>query len=306
MRNTRLIRLRIEEIEEEPIRLYFQHLQARKCSPPTFRNKLHALKRFCSHLADQGKTVRDVTRQDMDKHHLRLKDLKLAATTVFHEMADIRSLFQHLEKIQYVFLNPAANMILRVPPKPLPYIPSEEDIRKLLAYPKVTLRAGLRDRAFMEALYSSGARLEEMASVTIFDLNLERGLVRLYGKGKKERFAPLGNKAVSWLREYLKKRTELLGGNPDEEALWLNKSGGRLSYPGAEKIVLRNVHGAGLRPFSSHTLRRACATHMLRHGAHPMLIQELLGHSTMGHLSRYLRITIPDLQKMHKRSKPGR
>ena len=306
MRNTRSIHLKIEDIPEEPIRLYFRHLQARKCAPPTFRNKLPALRQFAAHVAAQGKTLRDVTRRDLDQYHLRLKRSRLAVTTVFQAMAAIRSLFHYLEQAQYVFIDPAADLLLRVPPKPLPYVPNEEDIRRLLAYPKTTVRAGLRDRAFMEALYSTGARLEEMASVTLFDLNLERGLVKLYGKGRKERFAPLGRKACDWLRQYLQLRADLLRGEPDEEALWLNNRGTRLSYQGAEKIVLRNAQGAGLRPFSSHTLRRACATHMLRHGAHPVQLQELLGHASMQHLSRYLRITIPELTTMHRHSKPGR
>lgn len=306
MKNTRSIPLKIEAIPEEPIRIYLQHLLARKCSPSTFRNKLHSLRRFVAHVTAQGRTIRDVTCRDLDQYHLHLKRRKLAATTVFHAMANIRTMFHYLEKVQYVFIDPAADMLLRVPPKPLPYVPDEEDIRRLLAYPKTTLRAGLRDRAFMEALYSTGARLEEMASVTVFDLNLERGLVKLYGKGRKERFAPLGRKACDWLRHYLKMRADLLGTNLDEEALWLNNRGSRLSYQGAEKIVLRNAHGAGLRPFSSHTLRRACATHMLRHGAHPVQIQELLGHASMLHLGRYLRITIPELKDMHRHSKPGR
>lgn len=306
MKNTRITRLKIEDIPEEPIRLYFQNLQARKCAPPTFRNKLHSLRGFVAHVAGQGKTIRDVTRRDLDQYHLYLKRHRLAATTVFQAMAAIRAMFHYLEKAQYVFIDPAAGMVLRIPPKPLPYVPDEADIRKLLAHPKTNLRAGLRDRTFMEALYSTGARLEEMASVTLFDLNLERGLVKLYGKGRKERLAPLGRKACDWLRQYLKMRVELLGDNLDEEALWLNNRGKRLSYQGAEKIVLRNAQGAGLRPFSSHTLRRACATHMLRNGAHPVQIQELLGHGSMKYLSQYLRIAIPEIMTMHRHSKPGR
>ncbi len=186
------------------------------------------------------------SRRDLDQYHLHLKRQKLAALTVFHAMANIRTMFHYLEKAQYIFIDPAAHMLLRVPPQPLPHVPDEEDIRRLLAYPKTTLRAGLRDRAFMEALYSTGARLEEMASVTVFDLNLERGLVKLFGKGRKERFAPLGRKACDWLRQYIKMRADLLGTNLDEEALSLAEQPGLTSeLPGGGKDRLAKCPQCG-------------------------------------------------------------
>ena len=197
-------------------------------------------------------------------------------------------------------------MILRKPPRLIHYVPSEDDVRRLLTAPKTHTRGGLRDRAFMEVLYSTGARLIEMASISIFDVDLRRAALRLHGKGRKQRTVPLGKKAIRWLEDYLRLRHTLLNGNPDIEALWLNTRGGPLSYQGAEKIVLRNSQAAGLRPFSSHALRRACATHMLRNGAHPVQLQMLLGHACLRHLGQYLDVTITELKKTHEHSKPGR
>ena len=306
-KNTRRIHIKPADIPEESFRLYVQHLQTRRYSGGTLRMRYMSLRRFFAWLNERGQTVRDITPQDLDKYHVHLKGRKLAINTAFQEMTAVRSFFHYLGESQYVFLDPAANLILPRPPRELQHVPTEDDVRKLLAAPKTHTRGGLRDRAFMEVLYSTGARLEEMASATIFDVDVDRGILKLHGKGSKERLTPLGGTALRWMKDYLRRRTTLLGDdNPDIESLWLNTRGGVLSYQGAEKIVLRNAQAAGIKAFSSHALRRACATHMLRRGAHPVQIQMLLGHASLKYLSQYLNVSIGDLQKMHRQSKPGR
>lgn len=304
-KNSRYIHIKTAEIAEESFRLYIEQLQARRYSGPTLRSRHAALKRLFAWLNEHGQTVRDVTPQDLDKYYVHLKGLKLSVVTAFQEMASVRSFFHYLGETGYVFLDPAANLILPAPPRVMRHVPSEEDVRKMLAAPKTNLRGGLRDRTFLEVLYSTGARLEEMASITIHDVDLDRGVLKLHGKGSKERLVPLGATAVRWLTDYLRRRAALLN-DPDNEWLWLNTRGGKLSYQGAEKIVLRNSQNAGIKPFSAHALRRACATHMLRRGAHPVQIQMLLGHASLAYLSRYLNVSIGDLKKMHRQSKPGR
>jgi len=305
-KNTRHIRLEIDSLPEESARRYIRWMQTMKYSPQTQRAAISALKGLLSELAARGKTTIDVTRDDLDTHHRALMDRKLAPSTVFQRMAAIRTFFKRLETEGEIFINPAAGMILPRPPRRIEYVPSEEDVRRLLATPRTHTRGGLRDRAFMEALYSTGARLLEMASLSLFDVDLRRSALRLHGKGRKQRVVPLGRKAVRWMEDYIRLRCRLLDGNPDLDAFWLNTRGGPLSYQAAEKIVLRHSQAAGLRPFSSHALRRACATHMLKNGAHPVQLQMLLGHTSLKHLSQYLDVAVTDMKKMHEQSKPGR
>ena len=304
---TRRIHLKLDELREEPARRYFGWMRQRRYSEQTQRAAFLALKELLAFLAERGKALADVTREDLDAHHLALQDRKLAPATVFQQMASIRAFFNWLETEGGVFINPAKGLVLPKPPRHISYVPSEEDVRRLLAAPKTHTRAGLRDRAFMETLYSTGARLVEMASLSIFDVDFRSGVLKLhYGKSRKQRMAPLAKPAQRWLEEYVRLRHRLLTGNPDEEALWLNRHGDPLSYEGAEKLVARNARAAGIRPFSAHALRRACATHMLQRGAHPVQLQMLLGHASMKYLSQYLAVGILELKKTHRQSKPGR
>lgn len=306
-RNTRHIRLKLDELPEECARRYFGWMQTRKYSPQTQRSVFLALRELFRFAASEGKRLRDLTRDDLDRHHIELQERGLAPSTVFQQMAAVRTFFNRLESEGEVFINPAAGMILPKPPRRISHVPSEEDIRRLLGAPKTHTRAGLRDRAFLETLYSTGARLGEIASLSIFDVDPRRGVLKLrHGKGRKQRTVPLGKKAIRWLEDYLRLRHQLLVNRPDEEALWVSHSGESLSYQAIEKIVHRNAVAAGIRPFSAHALRRACATHMLKNGAHPVQLQMLLGHADMKHLSQYLDVTITELKKTHQHSKPGR
>ena len=305
-KNSRHIRLKLDELPEESARRYIRWMQTKKYSPQTQRAAFVPLRDMLLALAAQGRTAVDVTRDDLDARHSELKARGLAPSTVFQHMASLRAFFNWLESQGEVFINPAAGLILPKPPRRIKFVPSEDDVRRLLAACKTHTRGGLRDRAFMEVLYSTGARLIEMASISLFDVDLRRGVTRLHGKGRKQRTVPLGKKTIRWLEDYIRMRHHLLNGRPDIEALWISTRGEPLSYQGAEKIVLRNSKNAGLRTFSSHALRRACATHMLAHGAHPMQLQMLLGHASLKDLSQYLDVSITELKKMHARSKPGR
>jgi integrase/recombinase XerD len=159
---------------------------------------------------------------------------------------------------------------------------------------------GLRDRALLELAYSSGARREELCRLDVQDLDLDRGTVRLEGKGGHERVVPLGRTAVAWLRRYLVCRGET------HPALWLNSRRTRMGYFALASMLQGYVQAAGLDPrFSLHALRRACATHMLGRGASPAALQALLGHASLKTLDRYLRVAIPELKAAHARTPPG-
>jgi integrase/recombinase XerD len=165
---------------------------------------------------------------------------------------------------------------------------------------------GIRDRAILETAYSTAVRRSELMGMNLGDLDLENGTIRVMGKGQRERMVPLGKQAVLWIRRYLDE-VRPNGGDGSGVALWLGPRGTRLTAA-AVQMALRMLwlkSGGTQKPIGLHCLRRACATHMLRNGAHPVEIQMLLGHSCLNHLRQYLQVSITDLQAAHAGSKPG-
>jgi integrase/recombinase XerD len=268
-----------------------------------------ALRRFAVFMAERRiEALHEVTAEDLEAYRLALVDAAYKPASLQHYMQKLRQFFAWLESEQILFDNPAAALSVPRPDRRLKFVPTEADMQKLLAGPDVATARGIRDRAFIETAYSTGCRLGELIGMSLFDADLNEGLVRVMGKGSKERVVPLGRQAVQWIRQYLgDARPELLRGNLDEPALWVGYIGRRLNPLIAERLIKRYGEDAGIaQPVTPHALRRACATHMLAHGAHPVQIQMLLGHASLRSLGQYLSISIRDLKAAHERSKPGR
>jgi len=179
-------------------------------------------------------------------------------------------------------------------------------MRVLLGQPDVATPLGLRDRAILETMYSAGIRRQETLDLKVDSVDLERGVARVLGKGQRERMAPLGPAAVEWLGRYLAQARPRLAGAASGDALWLGKNGKPLSGAGLQDMLRAYRKAPNIVTLIGlHSIRRACATHMLRRGASPVTIQMLLGHADMKHLSQYLRLTISDLQRAHAASRVG-
>jgi len=291
------------------IREYLASLKRRRYSARTLQTYGNALQNFTSFLAAQGiDELHDVSAETVEAYRLHLVERGLASASLELYMRSVRLLFNWLEETGQLFLNPCRLLIVPNPGRKLLPVPTEEDIRKLLAQPNVSMPKGIRDRALIEVAYASGARREELVRMSIFDPDLKAQTVRIQGKGNKERVVPLGRHAVHWLKQYLDHvRPKLQCGRIDEEALWLGNEGMSQSGQSINLQVKTHARAAGISvPVTLHSLRRACATHMLQRGAHPVQIQMLLGHSTMKHLSQYLRLSIRDIKAMHQKSRPGK
>ena len=292
----------------ELIEQYLADRRKVKYSPKTIASFAKALTHFTATLDAAGiERVQDVTREHLEAFRLRLKDRGLSPASVELYTRSVRRFFGWLEDRQMLFENPAANFIIPKPERRLMPVPTVTEIKRLLAQPNVGRPVGLRDRALIETAYSTGARLEEIAELSLFDPDVTEGRLRILGKGRKERVVPLGKHATYWLKQYLLHgRPPLAKGHPDHDRLWVGQRGGRISDAGIRVQIRKHARAAGIdTPISPHTLRRACATHMLRNGAHPVQIQMLLGHSDLRSLSQYLRVSITDLKKMHRQSKLG-
>lgn len=285
---------------------YLNTLRQRRQSESSLKTAGFAFSQLAAFLETYGKTLQDILPDDLDRFRGTLIDRGLAATTVDVVLRQVKRLFYWLAESGRIFLDPGALWTLPKPERPLLSVPTQKQMAVLLAGPDISRARGIRDRALIETAYSTGARLEELCRLTIFDADLDRGLLRVLGKGRKERMLPLGRQAVHWLGQYIRDtRPRLTLGRLNEERLWLGRGGVPISDAGI-RMMLRNYSlAAGLPLISPHALRRACATHLLQNGAHPVQIQLLLGHADLKTLSQYLRLTIKDIRTMHAKSKPG-
>ena len=302
------------------IRAYLESLKARKYSPKTLAVYQRALLDFASFVKQEDiARIQDVSQQHLDAYRLHLVDRELAHNSVHLYLRTVRRFFAALEDAGSIFENPAEHFIMTRPEHVLMPVPSATDIKRLLAQPDTTRPSGVRDRAMLETAYGCALRREELASLSVFDPDIREGRLRIIGKGRKERVVPLGKQTCFWLKQYMETaRPKLLYNHPvvtrhaieavDEQALWISRTyGKRLSVGRISRMLNEYSLAAGLEPkISPHALRRACATHMLRNGAHPVQIQMLLGHAGLKTLSYYLRVSITDMKTMHRKTKPGR
>lgn len=286
---------------------YLLDLESQRYSPRSVEIYARALRDFIRFCSELGKvSARDVCKDDLTAYRLSLIDRGLRPNSVYVYMRAVRNLLRWLSNRRELFLNPAEGMILRQPPRPLLPVPSEDDVRRLLEAPDTDTPLGIRNRALMETLYGGGLRRAELMGLKTGDVNLAEATVRVLGKGQSERMVPVGSAAARWISGYLGgARSAILEDGRKSDALWVGRLG-PLSYHMVAKIFELYSARAGGRRISPHSLRRACATHMLAHGASPVDIQLQLGHATLKHLSQYLRVAIVDIRKMHEASAPGR
>lgn len=292
---------------------YVEHRQNENIGAPSIKHYRWLLGGlFLGWLAEKGdRRLADVTEKDI-RSFLAGQRQRLSAASLASLATQLRRFLQYLEATQRIFVNPMSKWILRKVPIRMQAVPTEAEVRRLLEAPDAATPQGIRDRALMETVYSTGVRLSELLGLSVRDPDLDKGVVRVLGKGRKERVVPLGRHAGAWLRRYLQSaRAALLAPRKDahheEQAMWLNKYGRPLGMKMVELLCAKYAHAVGIAtPITPHALRRACATHLLRNGAHPVEIQTLLGHATLDTLGHYLHVNLPDLKRMHARSKIGR
>ncbi len=287
---------------------YLEYLKALKYSHKTVSCYKNALNRFISFLtAENIIRVQDVSLNDLESYRLELVNNDYAGPSVSLYLRTVRKLFAYLEETRQIFLNPAQSLRVPKAATKLKPVPTEADMENLLSQPDISTPTGIRDRAILETFYSTGSRLTELVGMDVCDMDLKQGRIKITGKGNKERVVPMGKKAIFWTDKYLKEvRSHFLKKNPDEHALWLGFQGRRINLLIIERAVSEYGKMAAIKyPVTPHAMRRACATHMLRGGAHPVQIQMLLGHSSLRVLSHYLKVTITDLMKTHGEGRPG-
>ena len=190
-------------------------------------------------------------------------------------------------------------------PRALPKSLSESDVEALLAAPEVATDAGLRDRAMLETLYGSGLRVSELVGLKIQQASLDMGVVRVLGKGAKERLAPLGEEAVAWIARYLREARPAILGARKSDALFVTARGGPMTRQAFWGLVKRHAARAGIAAaISPHTLRHAFATHLINHGADLRVVQLLLGHADISTTQIYTHVARERLKRLHEKHHP--
>jgi integrase/recombinase XerC len=295
---------------DSAIRTFVTFLEAeRNASIETIRNYRSDLRQFSSFLRQLIPPARTVSFDQVTTEHIRsflhwLDRKGETASSLARKLACIRSFYRFHLREGSVTANPAEPVIGPKLPKPLPRVLTKDDAGALMEFPAGNSTLSLRDRALLETLYSTGARVSEAVGLNVGDLNGTEGLVHLRGKGRKERIVPIGRLAVEAIRAY---RASLKPGpatSPPSAPLFLNHRGGRLTSRSVARVVSRyssRLTGGAVTP---HALRHSFATHLLDEGADLRSIQEMLGHASLNTTQQYTHLATDHLLAVYDRSHP--
>jgi integrase/recombinase XerC len=233
---------------------------------------------------------------------------KLRKVTISRKVAALRSFYRYLLREGVVAVNPAELIQLPRCEKYIPVVLSADEMLALLQVSFAEDAAGCRDRAMIELFYSAGIRLSELTGLNLDDLHSREGLIKVRGKGRKERIVPFGRPALQAVEAYLQKRPELVTGEAcgkAEEALFLSTRGKRMNPRGVARVVERVVRQSGIgRRISPHALRHTFATHLLDAGADLRSIQEMLGHKSLSTTQKYTSVSVSRLMEIYDRAHP--
>jgi integrase/recombinase XerC len=281
----------------------------RGASPHTCRAYRKDLELFAAFLAERGLPA-DWAAIDHLAIRLYLGHLyqgkRIKRTSVVRKLATLRTFFRYLKREGVIEKSPATMVATPKGRGDLPHALTVDEVFRLLDAPDVNSPLGCRDRAVLELLYSSGLRVGELTALDLHDLDLGGGMVRVMGKGGKERMVPIGSTAVEALRVYLTRRGELIKrGESPPPYLFLNYRGGRLTARSvARTITTYRLRRGIVKETTPHTLRHSFATHLLDAGADLRGIQELLGHVSLSTTQKYTHVSSAKLMEVYDRTHP--
>ncbi|MBI3273046.1 MAG: tyrosine recombinase XerC [Planctomycetes bacterium] len=289
------------------ITAFLDHLRyGKNFSPETVRAYAADLRHFTEKLWLGASTpeVGTIDQVVIRRYLALLKSGGFEKSTIARKMACLRSFFKFAQRRGLISSNPAK--MVRTPKleRRLPDYLEEREVEALLALPDLGSPAGRRDRAILEVLYSTGIRIGEICGLSLKDIDMIGGTLRIHGKGSKERLAPVGRLAVQSLRDYLASRQAPLGAEASGP-VFLNKSGRRLGVRGIRRIVEKYAREAGIKKaISPHTFRHTFATHLLDRGADLRSVQELLGHENISTTQIYTHVTAQRMRETYDRAHP--
>lgn len=265
-----------------------------------YRSDLILLDRW---LQRRGGALATATREELRAY---IRDRAgIGKRTAARRLSSMRRFYHYLVREAGIEANPTELLDAPKLDRPLPKTLSETQVERLLAAPDIATPLGLRDRAMIETLYATGLRVSELVGLALSQLGLTQGVVRVIGKGDKERLVPLGEEALVWLRRYLADSRSTLVRGRATEAVFVTARGSGLTRQAFWHNIKRHARTAGIDArLSPHTVRHAFATHLLNHGADLRVIQMLLGHADLSTTQIYTQVARTRLKDLHARHHP--
>ena len=275
------------------------------------RNTLDAYRRdlrlFAEWLAPRGRDLHGATPADINAYlaHRYRSAASLRASTQARLLASLKRFYAYALRSRYVNVDPTLRLERPKRPPRFPQVLTEADVEALLAAPDVATPLGLRDRAMLETLYATGLRISELVLLREVELGLEAGVVRIFGKGGKERLVPLGEEAAEWLVRYRREARPLLLRRATSDHTFVTQRASPMTRQAFWQLIKR--YGARAIPgrrLSPHTLRHAFATHLINHGADLRVVQLLLGHADISTTQIYTHVARERLKALHAKHHP--
>ena len=294
---------------DKTIRDYLRYISLeRRYSSHTVESYANDLHQFESFLQEYFHTPTIFWRR-IDKKIIRyflidLQENQFSHRSIARKLATIKSFFKYCTREQIIEHNPAVTVKTPRFPKRLPEFLSKDEIEKLLKLPKPTSFEGLRDLAILELFYGTGIRLSELINMKTNDIDFQRKLIRIMGKGNKERIVPIGQHAQNILKKYLPIRAQYV--NNSVENVFILQSGKKM-YPMAIQRIIKKYFGlvSDLKQKSPHVLRHTYATHLLNAGASIRTVKDLLGHESLSTTQVYTHLSIDHLKSIYNQAHPG-
>ena len=275
------------------------------------RNTLESYRRDVAQFAAwlqraEGRALIDARDADLQRHLAwQVVEKKARPRTTGRLVSALRRFYQFALREGLRADDPTARLESPRLPRSLPKSLSEAQVEALLAAPDEATPQGLRDRAMLETLYASGLRVSELVGLKVQQVSLEMGVVRVLGKGAKERLTPLGEEAVAWIERYQREARGALLAGRKSDALFVTARGGPMTRQAFWQLVKRHAAVADIRiAISPHTLRHAFATHLINHGAALRVVQMLLGHADISTTQIYTHVARERLKALHRRHHP--
>jgi integrase/recombinase XerD len=264
------------------------------------------LTQWAAWLAGRGRALNAAQRADVDAWLAAQYRAKAKATSVARRLSSLRRYYALQLQQATMRADPTARVRAPKLPRRLPKNLSEAQVESLLAAPDSGTTLGLRDRAMLETLYATGLRVSELVGLKLAEVSLDMGVVRVMGKGSKERLVPLGEEAIVWIKRYLATSRAALAGHGRGDAMFVTARGGPLTRQAFWALVKRYAAKAGIpaASLSPHVLRHAFATHLLNHGADLRVVQLLLGHADITTTTIYTHVARERLKELHARHHP--
>jgi integrase/recombinase XerC len=304
-------------VEDPIVRVLNILAMERGASGETLRAYASDLRQFASFLRDpdramdasqplgtgpvaDARRILAASRLDIRAYLACLKHRGVKKSSMMRKLAAVRTLYRYLWRDGTIASNPASSVATPKQDKPLPKALSVDAAAAVVEAPSGSGANVLRDRAVLETFYSTGARLSELTALNVGDVEWDAGLVRLFGKGRKERVVPIGSKALAAIRAY----REAIGRERAAGAVFVGESGRRLSSRTIARIVKSAARAAGEPDASPHTLRHSFATHLLEGGADLRAIQDMLGHASLATTQRYTHLTVDHLMSVYDAAHP--